>query len=375
MYFGYVVAPSGIAPMPPQRPWLASIQYLRAVAVILVIGIHLYAFELHAGVATRVLPQWMTFGSSGVDLFFVISGFVMVYTNHSSATGLRSFYAFILRRLVRIFPLYWFVLSPLVGICLFMPELMRRSDLAELQLIRELLLLPSTYPPLLAVAWTLSHELYFYAVFSLFLLVPQRYWLAGLSIWSGVLVLAEHLWPATATNPVYALIVNPLTFEFLSGCLVAELHLRGLRRGAKVALVGGILAMLGIWLAHFHITNGAELGSARVLVFGIPFAFILYGCVALNQSLTGHKLSLLALIGDASYAIYLSHFLIISLIARGSSYLLPRLVFSTNGSWDNFAYCAIAFGASIALGLGLHLLIERPLLRYLHRTLNRWQAL
>ena len=158
------------------KPLIPTIQYLRAIAAMMVVWHH--AREQLPGLKFFFPSE---FGPSGVDLFFVISGFIMVATT----TGPGRPFNFIARRLIRVVPLYWLLTCTMVALAWKLPQLFRTIDLAPAHVLQSLLFIPHYSPsfpgmawPVLVPGWTLNFEMFFYAVFAatLSLAQPMRLW-------------------------------------------------------------------------------------------------------------------------------------------------------------------------------------------------------
>ncbi len=166
------------------------IQYLRGIAALMVVW--------HHGVgqlATLETYFPFRFGTSGVDLFFVISGFIMVVTTAGRDVTPTEFIA---RRFVRVVPLYWVLTLALAATALVAPSLFRSVTLTAVSLIQSLLFIPHFSPshagmiwPVLVPGWTLNYEMFFYVVFAASLAFSHR--LAILSITLAMLVASGYL--------------------------------------------------------------------------------------------------------------------------------------------------------------------------------------
>ena len=171
---------------------LNSVQCLRASAIILVVAYHAAG---HLGVFH---PNYaiLEFGQYGVDLFFVISGFMMMVTTTSKASPT----IFIAKRLWRIVPLYWFITLVYVILLLLAPYLLPSGTLDFGYIIKSFLFIPSYGPkfpdliwPLVIPGWSLNYEMYFYALFAIALLLSAKY--RGL-VAVILLVTACRTWPS-----------------------------------------------------------------------------------------------------------------------------------------------------------------------------------
>ena len=149
---------------------IANIQALRGIAVLLVVLYHIMITQRRIGDGGGLLPAWFLVGISGVDLFFTISGFVMVVVTRGKFQRVGEMGRFLYNRLTRVYPMYW--TYTLVSLAAF--TILGSTALTEDNLFRSLLLIPQNKMPLLSVGWTLIHEVYFYLAFTLLLWAPER---------------------------------------------------------------------------------------------------------------------------------------------------------------------------------------------------------
>lgn len=293
------------------------LQILRGVAASLVVGHHYVASQIERGFDVR--PWVENMGGSGVDIFFVISGFIMMITQ--SAPGkLVSAKEFLWRRLVRIAPLYW-VLTIAAFLLALLAGSEVNSDFSLQKTISSMLFLPygsgidmeanahTAY--VIPMSWTLTYEWYFYMIFAITLALGMQpvSRLCTMTVWFGITV-AIGLW-LQPTSLILQMATNPLVFEFLLGCLVAILYRRGYRlRGWQA----GVLAIISAYLLSniFHHT-----AIERLLFWGLP-AFMLIVAASLYESAKTDSamLSPLVRLGDISYSLYLSHFFSLALFVR-----------------------------------------------------------
>ncbi|WP_304072377.1 acyltransferase [Maricaulis maris] len=344
--------------MLPDRPRaeIIELQYLRAIAVLLVVVGHLH----QAGVrflGTDLLGPVGYVGFAGVDVFFVISGFI-IHTLYRTATRPGPSYA--LKRLNRIFPLYWiFTGLSVVGYLVLDDSLSR--GMGELDWVASLTLLPTGQPPLLLVGWTLTHELYFYLVYGLVLFLPPRWRRAALGLWA-LLTVAAMAGLIDTNHPWSALALSGFNLQFIAGIALAEFRerLSAFRWPALITLfIGAGLAMS--WTIR-HGLDGLAIADIRVLAF-ITLAIGLVWTVLAWQP---RWPKLLAAIGDWSYAIYLGHLLVIGVAARVLAGLLPH------GPVSTLILFAGGLVASLALGLIVYRLVETPLLNAGKQLIGRF---
>lgn len=328
------------------RAEIVELQYLRAIAVLMVVVGHLH----QAGgrfTGADILGPVGYLGFAGVDVFFVISGFI-IHTLYRSAKRPTASYA--LKRLNRIYPLYWiFTALALLGYLAMGDSLTRQ--ITDIDWLTTVALLPSSQPPLLLVGWTLIHEIYFYLVYGLLLFLPGRWRWAAIATWLGLTLLAQTSWLAP-TNPWSALVLSPFNLLFIAGLGLAELrpHLARTRWIALPILLVGV-AIATRWTATYGLDGLADAGD-RVFAF-LTLAIALVWAVLAWQprwhaALTG--------IGDWSYAIYLGHLLVIGTLAR----IIGRM--AEPGLASTLALYMIGLALSLALGFLTHRFLEMPLL-------------
>lgn len=291
---------------------LPSIQVLRGIAASLVVYYHYSG--LFEGLSPRycwfVHSGFGTLGASGVDIFFVISGFIMVYTTTRKA-GASDAVGFLRRRAHRIYPLYWVWTSALF--CLWRTGIaLKTYHFSPSYVVKSYLLIPAydgtAYRPLLAVGWTLSFEMFFYVAFSCAILLRLKRgklaFLAG--FFAFTCLLAKYLLPQGGMR---FLLTDPIILEFLFGAFAAEVLLRfaSSSRGKVMRILPATLIGLGsaslIIVAKFHMPD-----FMRAAYYGIPALSIVFGAALLGSRECPRWLVFL---GDASYSIYLTHTIVV----------------------------------------------------------------
>ncbi|MGZ4201763.1 MAG: acyltransferase family protein [Thermoleophilaceae bacterium] len=342
---------------------LRSVQALRAVAVLLVVGVHI---GNRYGVESRYLGAphltgWMRLpGSAGVDLFFVISGVIIMTTAWPAFSTRGAARQFAYRRLTRIFPPYWVVSALVLVVYLIRPHLVNSHDVHRPEVLQSLLILPQRGDPLLAVGWTLVYELYFYAIFSFALLFPRRLlpWIVG--GWATA-TLALHLAVGPTKDPSLFVVANPMNLEFVFGVAIGYLIVRRTLVAPRLLFAASLLA-LAVLFGHLAISNPADFPSAayRVGAVGAAFAVLVYAAVGLELLRGVRTPRVLERVGDGSYSIYLWHVPVLSVIGLAIERVFPApLPFHLLG-------LAFVFAAAVFSGVVLYELIERPLLRAFH---------
>lgn len=344
-----------------------NIQSLRGIAVLAVMFFHLVGIQIKYS-GDYALPHSVQLGAIGVDIFFLISGFLMMAVTRSFLPGAKSMQRFVLHRCIRIYPLYWLVSAPIFALILIgspsifaalhiNPEVLKNIPTEPYYLLKSLLLLPQGNLPPLTVSWTLIHEMYFYSVFGLILFFPSKFHIPILAIWSVItLALWQYLQPIQSQAWSY-LLCNPLTLEFTTGCFIAAfLQHRKIPYPAFILFIGVIttLASWQLWTTK----NGYEFPIAddRVIYFLIPCALILIGTVSLEYQ--GRIFySWLQKIGDASYSLYLTHIIFLSIGRK-----IWQLYGDKSSLIDNLLWWPALFAMTLIGGTLCYRWIEKPLL-------------
>lgn len=338
---------------PEQRAptaFLPSIQAGRGVAALLVLLFH--ASEAVFGDASRLVLKG---GAAGVDIFFVISGFIITYVSRGDTAG-----RFFSKRAIRIAPLYWFYTTVVVAILVTMPTLYAslRFEWSFVLASYLFVLSPSNVGDpgvLVGVGWTLAYEAYFYTLMAIgILLLSARGWVFTTAIILAGAALSPFVVPPAPLIPL----LTALPVEFLGGVLVARLFLadRRLPPALAVAAIGvGLAAVVAAGAAGA--VGGIFYNPARILWYGVPAVAIVAGLVALHGRV--HVPAPLLWLGDVSYSLYLSHPFVIEAVIRLIRPLgLPPAV----------ALPALLAATLVVAGLSYRL-IERPSTRFLSRRL------
>lgn len=372
-------AASLVAP-PREASHLVGLQALRAVAAMMVV-------VKHASQVTSGASPWLDLGEAGVDIFFVISGFVMAWTTRLGAPPAaaaaraderwRETRAFVGKRLLRIVPLYWLASlwtarrelaqghfgTPLLKDFFFVPH----ASVAEAHRIF----------PLLTPGWTLNYEMFFYALVALSLLAPlRRPWLllgvlAVLAATGSALPGADFTvpdepfaWQGAADDSAALLLhfyTSNILLEFGFGVMLAG----WMRRHAAPAWPRWIFFLLA--LAGFAGLAAGHAFWPRGLCQGLPAALIVWSA---TLALRGWRLPRTELLGAASYAIYLFHW---------ASFGLTKPLAARLGETDGHpARIAALIGADVLVavvaGVVVHVLVERPFMRAVKTRLSAKRA-
>jgi len=318
----------------------ASVQLLRFVAAMLVVVMHTTeAMSLRMPVF-RDIGLWVH-GASGVDIFFVISGFVMAVSSRPASAdqgaNLANAIDFFKRRLLRVVPLYWVYTVLKVILVLTLPTLVLRTSLDPAHLTASFLFLPWESPwgliqPVLPVGWTLNFEMMFYLVFAtaIALNCNRLYFCCGVFL---VLYIAAYLLPDITALAFYG---HTLLFEFGIGMLVARMrHYRIHGLGAVLLLLTGVV-LLG---SNF-------VGVDRLFLQGLGAGLLVLGGINLERNpWVKRVLERVGVLGDISYSSYLCHSFLVPLgivllsqssLEHAGLVILLTLLFVTGGSFCSY---------------------------------------
>ena len=345
-------------------PNLKSVQVLRAVAALGVLTLHAATEKVaHMGGEPGPFKNFLL-GAAGVDLFFVISGFVMVYSSESLFGAPHAPRKFFLRRLARIGPLYWAVTLAVILYIYAVHGATLWQIYSPASLIASFLFWP--YPrmdgyafPVHLLGWTLNYEMFFYAAFSAAILLRRRAAVATVCVAFSVLVILGRY----VVLPLpFGFWSNAIILEFCLGMLIAVAYREVVRLPPAAAWALGIAASVSFAAMH---NPPVTWGEWRALFWGLPSAALVASCaLATSTWRPGPAGRFFGLLGDASYSLYLVHPLTFPLVRW------------TIGRWFDFSqvpwvYAAIAFVAAIAASVLCYLLFERPITRALQRRLRR----
>ena len=346
------------------REQIASLQSLRGAAVLIIIALHVMITEKKYSVDERFLSDHLMLFGCGVDLFFVISGFIMTTISFSQFQQPGGVSRFIYNRVSRIYPLYWVYSACALAVYFVKPTMVNDAHGHQVNILASLFLLPQEREPLIQVGWTLVYEVYFYLTFSLMLLTKERHFIKLLLLWGGLGALGNFLCRQVLDVgfvPALFLIFSPFIFEFIGGCLIAKAIHSGHRRYGGAAVLAGLLWFVVVAGPYYRELWEFPSGWFRVFFFGVPAIAVIYGAVALEFSSGKVLLPQLRGVGDASYSLYLSHPFVLAALGRVWS------TFSTPGIVDNVVWVTGVSLIILCTGMLSYRYIELPLLQATRR--------
>lgn len=335
---------------------LYSVQYLRAAAAMAVVLYHISALSQ---VTWGLDPERIDHvGAAGVDLFFVISGFVMamIVARPGEFDG-REFW---IRRIARVVPAYWVITFLVFALAWFMPSLFNSTTADLYTLLASLSFVALDHgdgstAPLLVVGWTLNYEVFFYAIVALTAgLFGDRKLIGTSAVLASLVGLGQVFKPADLTLAFYT---DPILLEFVFGIAVYRSWPRTGQAAPSLArlaiFVIGALLLIAQW--------ERPVGDLRMLFWGVPSAAVLYG----GLGVLTFRSPLLARLGDWSYALYLTHVFVVTLYIKH----VISAVTTVELSWPVHYLIMTIF--TVLGAAAYHMIIEAPLSRWSLRLLRK----
>ena len=329
-----------------------SLQAGRGIAAIAVVLHHAAAYAADGRFwGDKSYERYFDFGALGVEFFFVLSGVVILMAHWNDRGQPNAYRNYVIRRLQRIYPIYWIVLAAAIAIFYLRPALgvgYERDGWVGLSSI--LLVHVGSVQTILLVAWTLFHEILFYILFG-FVILSRKVGYALLALWfaasMGVAILPVR-------NAFVMEYLSPLHLLFALGMLLSILIKRKIRikPGASLILGSGSLVYAVFWTARHGLPD-----TACSLIAGMASFFILLDLITLEGQGSLRIPMWMSFLGEASYSIYLVHFPILSVTAR-ICFSASQRTFIPLSVWF-ILQCVFA----TAVGIAFHLAVEKPLLR------------
>jgi peptidoglycan/LPS O-acetylase OafA/YrhL len=305
------------------------------------------------------------FGRSGVDFFFVLSGFLISLLHWKDIGRPDRLKRYGLRRLTRIYPTYWLILLAIAPFDYFSHTLFDHYDRIG-AVVKSILLLPQA-DTILDVTWSLRNELLFYILFGLMIfnrtigIIIIGLWLIGLTV--------RPFLPFLTFDPWLNLMTYPMNFEFLAGVAAGWAFPRITVRRPALLLAAGLIVFAGLWLAENY-SDGWSRGLSegrflfRSLAYGVAAALTIVGLSSLELRGRIRLPQMLVTLGGASYLLYLVH--VPALLILGASERHLHLLRWTPAWLLGGVFVLITIIGAVAM----HMTIERPMLR----AIRNWSA-
>ncbi|MCE6976821.1 acyltransferase [Pseudomonas frederiksbergensis] len=285
---------------------LNSIQILRAFAAWSVV-FHHYMQLFHGFESSNIVSRFFSeFGLLGVDLFFIISGFVI----YSSASGkIVSPFSFAIQRIARIAPAYWVFTALIAVLTVSFEGLIPRTAFEPVHFIKSIFFIPAYSPtgigllPTLSIGWTLNYEMLFYGLFFLSLFLPRKALIPTMAV--SITAIQAYAYSSDGAFSFYS---RPLIYNFLIGVIISVAYRAGLISKIKPA---GAAALFLVAIYSMYLTKNTSHDPIKA---GIPLALIFISFVSMESTL--NRLSAFKYLGDWSYSTYLSHIIVICVMLK-----------------------------------------------------------
>lgn len=318
---------------------LLNLQLLRAFAALNVVLFHAIDTSASYGYETNLISVLEGWGANGVDIFFVISGFVMLFTQLDNKRSVKDF---LILRVIRIIPIYWLLTLLVIAIYAVAPFAFREMIISTKWALASFGFLSNAIVdknPIVAVGWTLEWEMLFYLVF-------------GLSLWFRSWALTLFITCAVLLG-IALFVSNFILVEFIAGLFLALLYKRygHNRYGIASLILGSVLLSLSL------LEDVKLLTDNRVILWGLPSIFIVYGVISAPQV----KSKAGQLLGDASYSIYLIQMLSLPVYYK----FLSALNIQMN---NDLLVIACLFATTVG-GVVMYLLVEKPMISFLKKRI------
>ena len=338
---------------------ILSIQYLRGIASLLVVLSHIAWKNIQAGGST--MHWWHEAGTFGVDIFFIISGYIMVYITQNMHQKPYNVRTFLKKRFVRIIPLYWFYTLVALVIFILLPERVNSAG-GNTDVIKSFFLLPlaSNENYLVGVGWTLHYEFLFYILFSFGLLFNRT--LGNIAVASAILfsVLYSIFMPMEGMGYIFHTFLNDIFIEFALGIFLYFFLLKIKHINRTISLLSIAIGVISFFYLHM----GGSFTGVHHIDTGTSAFLICFGVISLEYFWKKRECKLLTMLGNASYSIYLLH-----------PFILVAVVMITDKIHNSFPLSeslliVIMFITAVTSGYISHILIEKNLIKWTKKLFN-----
>lgn len=327
---------------------LSLIQAYRGFAAIIVVMFHVY-LEIKTRYNSNAFIDFFKFGHSGVEFFFVLTGFILLYVHKNDSNSLKCFASFIKKRFIRIYPFYWLILAIYVFIYNFQPQLGYDYQRNFNEILKAFLLLPVNHGSYIPVSWTLSHEVLFYIVFSIFIYTKGINKIIPFFGFLSIIVMCFF----DTENNFFRFLFSPFNVLFFFGCVVYYLSTFKITENKLffIFFVGNLSFLLTA-LIDSYLNYDYHL---KMVMYGFSSSLIILGAFNSKLECFFNK-KIFLFLGDSSFSIYLCHLLTISFLSKIIMYTKMDDIFHSSVIFIVFVSISIFVGAII------HLYVEKPLL-------------
>ena len=291
---------------------ITSLQVYRGIAAILVMLYHV-TDQSPSKFGVVFLQNSFLFGFIGVDFFFVLSGFIILYVHNQNIGNPKELRSYLIKRFIRLFPIYWSVAFIKIVTIYLIPSSAKSYETDLLYILKSLLLIPQDKLPIIGAAWSLSYEILFYLLFGIVILIGFRWAHRLLLVWVVAII---GFWglrfiqiPIFENSLFISFLLKEQNLEFIFGCLAAYLLLNKEIKYSGIIMLGGGL-LFSLWC--FVINNGNQVFSYTLTVGFAAFLLILGSALTEKRKYIKWP-KILVFLGDASYSIYLTHVMFINI--------------------------------------------------------------
>lgn len=344
---------------------IQSLHFLRGIMTIIVLLAHLnslYDLSLFNGIFIQ--------GWSGVDFFFILSGFLLVYGYNGNVTVGH----YLKKRIIRIVPAYWIYTLAVVLMTFFVNNLVSWIAIDFKGILKSLLFIPTNVAvnemPIIPTAWTLPYEVFFYLIFLVLIIRGKRAFKNVLLLWFALIIgydMIDKIEIGIVQNVYVSFLFSTLFIEFMMGVVIAVIARKNVikeKYGIFCISIGVPLVLIS-WIGN-NIGNPFVTDLHRWISFGIPYALIILGLVIRRERQAFRFSEKFDVLGNSSYSIYLTHYISILVFNRAIKAIDLSRFLGDAGVYVGFLVVGIA---SVAVGIGAYYLVERPISKQLSRLM------
>jgi peptidoglycan/LPS O-acetylase OafA/YrhL len=352
-------------PIPPRngKEQFASLDLLRVVASLMIVLFHAHSIAVKNAVKQGVhLFEAPQFWYSCVDLFFVMSGFLMIHMSRNLFGSSHGVKMFAIRRLTRTPPLYWIYTLMITAIFLIQPSLSAEGPIDLRTFLTSIFFIPNTRSPVIAIGWTLNYEIFFYCIIGLSIFLPYaKAWKAAIA--ALVVAVGIGYCFALPASP-FGVWTNPLLLDFAIGILAAVVYYKNvaLRNGGTLALF-----VLGIFFVLLLNPSWGipEFFLFRALSAGLGMGLIVAAATWREKPLEfGRFTPVIRFFSEQTYTMYLCHILVLKIL---------ELVYYRffHGYWAHIGFILLGAVITTLVSRVLYALIEKPLTEFLRLKIKK----